>query len=217
MTTLIETMLLSVIAFVTARPAEPKRPDCPQPRAVEHLLWRMARRDRAALAALYDQTSSLPYGVALRMTGDRTAAEEVTSAVYEEAWQNASSLAEGVCFLSWLAETTREHAFKRRHAMLDRPTHAALLPRAVLASQNGEEASPLPNEWASWQQRSRAALAMLAPEERAVVELAYFSGHKVSEIGRQFGIPDEQVKSLLRSGIMTFRCAIQQNVPDIQQ
>lgn len=209
MTTLIGTMLLNVIQFVTTRPHEDKTPDCPQPRAVEHLLWRMARGDRTALEVLFDQTSSLPYGVALRLTGDRCAAEEVTAAVYEDAWQNASAIADGICFLSWLAETTRERALQRRPG--------AVLPATGVASRNQEEAGPLPREWESRRERARAALATLAPEERAVVELAYFSGLKVSEIGRQLGLPVDHVKSLLRTGMMTFRCAIHQHVPRKKQ
>ncbi|MCI0354135.1 MAG: sigma-70 family RNA polymerase sigma factor [Acidobacteria bacterium] len=217
MTTVIGTMLLNVIEFVTAWQAEPKTLNCPQSRAIEHLLWRVGRGDRSALPALYDQTSSLAYGLALRITGDRAAAEEITVAVYEEAWQNAPSIAGGVCFLNWLAESTRTLALERCQRVSDRHSPPAVLPAEIPASQDEEGTSALPQEWTARRQRARAALAALAPEERAVVELAYFSGLKISEIARQLALPEDRVKSLQRSGVLTFRFVLNQGLPSPKQ
>ena len=46
------------------------------------LIGRVAAGDEHALAALYDGTAALVHGLAIRVLGDRSAAEEVTGDVY---------------------------------------------------------------------------------------------------------------------------------------
>ena len=53
------------------------------------LIERTARGEEAALAALYDGTAALVNGLALRIVGDRGAAEEVTIDVYLQVWRQA--------------------------------------------------------------------------------------------------------------------------------
>ena len=49
-----------------------------------------AAGDETALALLYDETSALVYGLALRILRDSAAAEEVTIDVYAQAYRQAS-------------------------------------------------------------------------------------------------------------------------------
>ncbi len=213
MPTMITTMLLNAMEMVMPRQSEPPAPGCPRPTAVDHLLWRVARGDRDALASVYQQTAAVAFGLALRITGDRTAAEEVTTSVYREAWDSALVLAGNTCFLNWLTESTRRLALERRGPpVAERHTTRPLATAAkVTVNANEEEPVPLPQEWESGRRRARAALAALAPEERAAVELAYFTGLKVGEIADQLHLPEGRVRSLLRSGMMTFRCGLKQD------
>lgn len=52
-------------------------------------LSRIARREEAALADFYDATASRVYGLALRITRQEQAAEEVASDVYFQVWNQA--------------------------------------------------------------------------------------------------------------------------------
>lgn len=213
MTSMIGTLVLNLMEMVWPRESEP----CPQPRAVEHLLWRVARGDREALAALYDQTGALAYGLAMRITGDRAAAEEISVAVYQLAWEDARTLADSTCFLSWLAESTRTLALERRQPVPWRDSQPHLASPAKtndpsVSTEKGQSTAPLPREWEARRRRARAALARLAPEERAAVELAYFSGLTAGDIARHMELPEESVKALLRSGMITFRCALSQGL-----
>src|SRR5438876_5260871 len=53
------------------------------------LIAHTARGEEEALAALYDDTSALVNGLALRILGDAGAAEEVTADVYLQIWRRA--------------------------------------------------------------------------------------------------------------------------------
>src|SRR5437867_3765045 len=53
------------------------------------MLQRAATGDHAALAELYDATSHLVFGLALRILGDREAAEDTVVEVYTQAWKDA--------------------------------------------------------------------------------------------------------------------------------
>src|ERR1035438_2673976 len=52
---------------------------------------RIAAADQAALAALYDATNRLIYGMALRILGNPADAEEVTLDIYTQVWRSASN------------------------------------------------------------------------------------------------------------------------------
>ena len=58
--------------------------------ALAALVGRAAEGDQMALAALYDETSALVYGLALRILRDQYAAEDVTIDVYAQVYQQVS-------------------------------------------------------------------------------------------------------------------------------
>jgi RNA polymerase sigma-70 factor (ECF subfamily) len=68
----------------------------------------IAQGDQGSLAALYDQTSRLVFGLALQALPNAAAAEEVALEVYARVWRTASRYDGGVSVLTWLAATTRD-------------------------------------------------------------------------------------------------------------
>jgi RNA polymerase sigma-70 factor (ECF subfamily) len=169
------------------------------------LIRRAAGGDQSALAALYDLTSRLIFGLILRILDDRSTAEEVLLDVYTQVWRKADSYDEqrGTP-LAWLMTIARSRALDRlragwqdqqRKEPLESASHAA----APTASP--EETTV----FAERQRLVRAALDTLAPEQREVIELAYYSGLSHSEIAARTGQPLGTVKTRTRLGLLKLR------------
>src|SRR5262245_24188804 len=78
------------------------------------LVQRVATGDQSALAALYDTTNRLVYGLVLRVLGDMSSAEEVLLDVYTQVWRQASSYdSSRGAPLAWLTTIARSRAIDR--------------------------------------------------------------------------------------------------------
>jgi len=56
----------------------------------------------------------------------------------------------------------------------------------------------------------RTALASLAPEQRALIEAAFFEGYTHSELATRFGVPLGTVKTRIRTGLAVMRDRLEQ-------
>ena len=165
---------------------------------------RMAARDQGAMAEFYDHTHQLVYGLALRVLGEPTAAEDVMIEVYTQIWNQAGSYdASRGSPSAWLMTLTRSRAIDARRArgrdLASEPLEAA-----------GDPASdaPDPEALSVAGERHRvvhAALAELSAERRQLVELAYFAGMSHGEIAARLGQPLGTVKTRIRSAMMQLR------------
>ena len=172
------------------------------------LVERIAQADQAALATLYDSTSRLVYGLILRVLNDPGAAEEVVLDVYTQAWRQASSYETGRGSpLAWLTTIARSRAIDRlrsgwqtqhRQESLDQVTDRETV------TINPEDATAMSER----QRIVRQALAQLSPEQREVIELAYYSGLSHSEIAAKLSQPLGTVKTRTRLGMMKLREAL---------
>jgi len=75
---------------------------------------RSAAGDQGAFAALYDATSAVVFGLALRILSDRSEAEEVATDVFLQVWRDAARYdpARGSA-IAWLLLLTRSRAIDR--------------------------------------------------------------------------------------------------------
>ena len=77
----------------------------------EFLLRRIQRRDETALEELYDRQSTAVYSLALRIVGDRAAAEDVLSDVFWRVWRRAETFdPRRGSLTAWLLTITRRRA-----------------------------------------------------------------------------------------------------------
>ena len=74
------------------------------------LIARIFQRDEQALGFLYDRYDRLVYTIALRITNDRAAAEEVVRDVFQGVWQSAGSFQPGGSVSAWLIGSARHRA-----------------------------------------------------------------------------------------------------------
>ena len=164
------------------------------------LIDRVSSQDGDALAALYDRHSRLLFGLILRILKDRSEAEEVLQEVFVQAWTRARTY--NVALGSpagWLVGIARHRAIDRLRSHLVRA-------RAV----SGVEApvTESPEAHASMRERQRdihRALDALPPEQRELIEQAYFEGLTQSELAARFNLPLGTVKTRVRTGLLALR------------
>jgi RNA polymerase sigma-70 factor, ECF subfamily len=168
----------------------------------------VATGDQSALAMLYDTTNRLIYSLILRVLGDVSSAEEVLVDVYTQVWRQAASYdANRGAPLAWMATIARSRAIDRlRSGWQDQRRKE---PLDVLGDAPANAASPEETTAAAERQRFvREALNLLTPEQREVIELAYYSGLSHSEIAEKLKQPLGTVKTRTRLGMMKLREAL---------
>jgi RNA polymerase sigma-70 factor (ECF subfamily) len=168
------------------------------------LLRDIQRGGQGAFAALYDRHSGAAYGLALRIVGDPTGAEDVVQDAFLALWRQAPRFdPERGQVRSWLLTIVHHRAVDavRRRAG-----------RAERALPDGAEeflAAPgRPEELAEMvmdAEAVRRAVRMIPEEQRQTVEMAYFKGMTHVEISEEMGVPLGTVKSRLRIGLDKMR------------
>jgi RNA polymerase sigma-70 factor (ECF subfamily) len=169
------------------------------------LLMRVQVRDEAALAALYERFGGLLFTLALRIVGDRGAAQEVMQDTFLRCWDRAERYDPArASVAAWLIAVTRNRAID---VLRGRVHQARLRETEILPGSDspGEPWEADSSEAAATQQVVRAALGELSPPQRQVIELAYYAGLTQSEIARRLGEPLGTVKDRMRTGMAKLR------------
>lgn len=170
------------------------------------LVSSVARGDEAALAHLYDRTSRVVYGLALRVLDDPSTAEDITLEVYMQVWRTAESYDGGRgTVLAWLVTLARSRAIDWLRARRSRGQGMEFPLDDVSGLYD-----PLPDPEAATVEAARArlvrdAMAELSPDQRRMIQLAYFSGMSHSEIAERTQLPLGTVKTRIRLGMSRLR------------
>lgn len=166
----------------------------------------IARRDEGALGALYDRYSRLAFSLAMRIVGERSLAEEITSDAFVNVWRAAGSFtAERGRFVTWLLSVVRHRAIDELRRLNVRPEGTAVeLNEALQATALPDGLDDLMDVR---QQRAivRSALASLPASQRQALELAYFGGLTQQEIADKTGTPLGTIKTRMRLGLLKMR------------
>jgi len=137
------------------------------------LVTALCRREPAALAQLYDRYGDAVYALALRMTRDAGAAEEISLDAFMQLWQQADRFnAHHGSLQSWLFTMVRNRAIDRMRA-------AQAAKRTFVEDAAAENRTPQPDDVAELAERRqlvRQAIAQLSAPQRAALELAYYEG-----------------------------------------
>ncbi len=161
---------------------------------------KIASGDRAALAQLYDRSSPLIFGFVLRVLRDHGIAEEVLLDIYTEVWRKARTFDPSRCSpLVWLLSMARTHAVNRLHGEKREFSRREQAETEAETAKAGA-AEPATVE-AERQRLVRSALDALSPEQRQVIELAYFWGLSHCEIASRLGQPPGTVRTRIRLGM----------------
>jgi RNA polymerase sigma-70 factor (ECF subfamily) len=173
-----------------------------------HYIERSAGGDQAAFAALYDATRNLVYSIALRILREPADAEEVTLDVYMQVWRNAKDYTDRRGSVdAWLALLARSRSIDHLRSRASRTRREEPFPE--FAQFRSTEPGP-ERETQIAQHRSKvaAAIATLSPEQREVIELAFFAGLTHSELADQLSQPLGTVKTRVRQGMIKIRALL---------
>jgi RNA polymerase sigma-70 factor (ECF subfamily) len=183
------------------------------PRADITLIARVVTRDAQALGELYDRHRRLLFGLILRILRDRGEAEEVLQEAFVQVWTRAETYSAVLGSpAAWLVRIARNRAIDRLRANDVRGRAVAMAPEPPEA-ENPERLANLGER----QRAVRGALTALPPEQRELIEQAYFGGLTQSELAGRYGLPLGTVKTRIRTGMLTLRRELEAQAPGTRQ
>ncbi len=162
------------------------------------LVLRAADGDVQAFEAIYNRYSSQAFGVAIRVTGCRRAAEEATQDAFVGVWRAARTYDTSRGTLkSWILSMARNRSIDclRRAARHDRDVELddARVGRLEAAERTEDQVASREES-----RHTRQLLLCLPKNQRQVIELAYFDGLTQTEIAEHVGAPLGTVKGRQR-------------------
>lgn len=176
--------------------------------ADEDLMVLVGDGEARALEVIFRRHGTPAFSLAYRMCGRRVMAEEIVQEAFLSVWRQGGHYdrARG-SVRSWILSVVHNRAidaFRRENLSTGRnyPADQALLQlpaaeRTDVEVERLDEASEI-----------RRALTELPPEQRQVIELAYFGGFSHTEIAGMLSLPAGTVKGRMRLGLTKLRTSL---------
>jgi RNA polymerase sigma-70 factor (ECF subfamily) len=180
----------------------------------ETLIGLVARANPEALSALYDRYSRLVFSLAFNSVGDQATAEEITLDVFTRIWEKAETYRpEQAKVSTWLTSITRYRSIDVLRRRGSRPEQysvgwAEVPPDAMPRISGPEEGAEL----ALKQERVRAAVGALPPDQQEALALAYFNGYTHRQIAEALAQPLGTIKTRIRLAMHKLREMLQDEV-----
>jgi RNA polymerase sigma-70 factor (ECF subfamily) len=182
--------------------------DAGQPRVSEAdwvaLVQAIGEGDQVALHALYDRMHRIVFTLIMRIVRNRECAEELVLDVFHDVWRRAGTYDAGSgTVVGWVMNQARSRALDRlrfghRKKRVDphggRDAGTVADDDSARAVHEAQQATVL-----------RDALATLRPEERIVIETAFFCDLTYAEVALRLNQPLGTVKTRIRSGLTKLR------------
>jgi RNA polymerase sigma-70 factor (ECF subfamily) len=172
------------------------------------LMARLTSGDADALAALYDRHAPAVFGLTRSVLHDSRLAEEATHDIFLRLWQRPEMYEpKRGPFIGWLLRVARNRAID----MLRKDHEQPFLPAPGM--DEGQALDPItqlvdpdpdPADQATellQKEDVRQALSRLTPDQRRLLELAYFQGLTQREIANTVGRPLGTVKTQIRTAM----------------
>ncbi len=161
-----------------------------------------------AFDVIFDRHAGAAFSLAYRMCGRRPAAEDIVQDAFLSLWRAGARYdrARG-SVRSWILSVVHNRAIDafRREAVKDRRDVsddgiAERLPARELTDSEAERRDDA--------RQVREALHDLPPDQRRVIELAYFGGFTHAQIAEMLSLPAGTVKGRMRLGLAKMRVAL---------
>jgi len=176
------------------------------------LVLRLQRRDPQALAELYDRYGRLVFSLILRVVRDTGIAEDLVQETFLRVWNRVQGFDAGKGSIGpWLLAVARNRAIdylrsaggRERNSLdleeIEHPALASDMEPGLLHSDRIR--------------RVKQAMEKLSPNQRQVIELAYFEGLSQTEMAERMGQPLGTVKTWVRTALRSLRDELGSAVP----
>jgi RNA polymerase sigma-70 factor (ECF subfamily) len=177
----------------------------------EHeLIAKIAKKNKDALALLYDKYSRLIYSLIYKVVQKHEDTEEVMQEVFLQVWEKAAYFdsTKGNVYV-WVVTLTRNKAIDRVRSKYYRQGKVNSDIESVSMYMESEDKSALDNSLSD--ERAiyvRKALAQLPENQRILLEDAYYLGYSQSELAQRYELPLGTVKTRMRSGLKKLQSLI---------
>jgi RNA polymerase sigma factor (sigma-70 family) len=168
----------------------------------EELVALLKQQSRDAYNYLYRQYSGVLYGVIRRIVMDEQTAQDVLQEVFVKIWYNIQQYdpMKGRIY-TWMINIARNSSIDKLRSKGE----------VMKGKIRGDEETVNNIGGGMQTEQNTDAIGLkklvdkLKPEHKAVVELAYFKGYTMEEIGKTLDVPVGTVKTRMRSAIQTLR------------
>jgi RNA polymerase sigma factor (sigma-70 family) len=156
-----------------------------------------ARGDQAAYGRVVALCQNAVTGIALAITRDVQASEDIAQEAFLKGWRQLATLKNPDSFLPWLREITRNLARDHLRAQRRRPMTGET---AEIALTLAADTAPTPAETLLQTEQEAAArevIAALPEDSREVLLLYYREGQRAQQVAALLGITDAAVRKRL--------------------
>ena len=159
----------------------------------EDLLKLIAAGDRLAFEALYGRHQVKLYRFLLRLTNNETVAEDIVSDVFFDVWQQAGRFEARSTVSTWLFAIARFKALSaRRERQHFEPGPGEAMEDIVEDPSDDPENSV---QKADKGKIIQHCLKLLSSSHREAIDLVYYHGKTIKEVGEILRIPENTVKT----------------------
>jgi RNA polymerase sigma-70 factor (ECF subfamily) len=168
------------------------------------ILRQIVGRDPHGVELLYERYGGIAFALAYRLLGERGGAEDVVQEAFLNVWrQGATYDTRRGTVRTWLLTIVHHRAIDQMRSARSKSSADTVI----------DDAMPLPAKEDTWtevvrgleHERVQQAMAALPPEQRQVVDLAYYGGFTQTEIAQRVGIPLGTVKGRMRLALDKLR------------
>jgi RNA polymerase sigma-70 factor (ECF subfamily) len=167
----------------------------------EELVNLLQGRNQQAFSYLYDNYAGALNGVILRLIDDNILAEDILQEAFIKIWNNFYSYdaAKGRLF-TWMINITR-------NLVIDTLRSKGYKKQLKISADENSVSNYADNTTIEKFDALgiKKQLQNLKPEQRLIIDMAYFAGYTQEEISKQTGVPLGTVKTRMRTAILELR------------
>jgi RNA polymerase sigma factor (sigma-70 family) len=172
----------------------------------EELVLQLQNRNQQAFSYLYDNYAAALNGVIFRLVDDNELSEDILQEAFVKIWNNFNNYdaSKGRLF-TWMLNITR-------NLTIDTLRSKGYKNQRKISSDENS-VSNLANDSNAITKFDamgiRKQVSNLKPEQRSIIDLAYFNGYTQEEISKEMGIPLGTVKTRMRTAVLELRKMLQ--------